>query len=162
MIIMNVEYTNKEEAGKRILNICNQMLNADPLDIGEYRGFKMELKFDTFTQAFQILLKNNLTYTVALGNDANGNILRIDNVIEGLDKQLVNQKNLLENINQQLQNAKEECKKQFPQEEELQKQNKRLEELNIALNLNEKNHEIIDGQDIEIEEQEQDEKINCR
>ena len=162
MIIMNVEYTNKEEAGKRILNICNQMLNADPLDIGEYRGFKMELKFDTFTQAFQILLKNNLTYTVALGNDANGNILRIDNVIEGLDKQLVNQKNLLENVNQQLQNAKEECKKQFPQEEELQKQNKRLEELNIALNLNEKNHEIIDGQDIEIEEQEQDEKINCR
>lgn len=144
MTIMNEIYTNKEEAGQKILSICNQIKDTEPRRIGEYKGFSMSLKFDSYTNKFNMQLENNMTYELSLGNDANGNITRIDNVINGLDQKLVNQQELLENTTKQLSNAKQECQKKFPQEEELQKKCERLNELNIALNLDKNDNEIIE------------------
>lgn len=162
MTIMNVIYTNKEEAGQRILNICNQIKDTEPRRIGEYKGFYMSLKFDLLTNQFNMQLENNMTYTLSLGNDANGNIVRIDNVIDGLSKRLESEKLLLENTKKQLENAKEECKREFPQEEELQRKSKKLEELNIYLNLEEKDCEVFDEQSTKFEKKDKDEKENSR
>ena len=162
MTIMNVIYTNKEEAGQRILNICNQIKDTEPRRIGEYKGFSMSLKFDLLTNQFNMQLENNMTYTLSLGNDANGNIVRIDNVIDGLSKRLESEKLLLENTKKQLENAKEECKREFPQEEELQRKSKKLEELNIYLNLEEKDCEVFDEQSTKFEKKDKDEKENSR
>ena len=118
--------------------------------------------FDKFSNLFQIQLKNKLTYTVQLGNDANGNITRIDNVINSLNKQLVVQQELLENIKKQLSNAKQECQKKFPQEEELKIKSKRLNELNITLNLDKKDYEIIGDENIEPCKSEKYPNLNCR
>lgn len=144
MTIMNEIYTNKEEAGQKILSICNQIKDTEPRRIGEYKGFSMSLKFDSYTNKFNMQLENNMTYELSLGNDANGNITRIDNVINGLDQKLVNQQELLENTTKQLSNAKQECQKKFPQEEELQKKCERLNKLNIALNLDKNDNEIVE------------------
>ena len=160
--IMGVIYKEKEKAGNVILKLCNQISNADTIQIGKYRGFEVGLNFDKFSNLFQIQLKNKLTYTVQLGNDANGNITRIDNVINSLNKQLVVQQELLENIKKQLSNAKQECQKKFPQEEELKIKSKRLNELNITLNLDKKDYEIIGDENIEPCKSEKYPNLNCR
>lgn len=160
--IMGVIYKEKEKAGNVILKLCNQISNADTIQIGKYRGFEVGLNFDKFSNLFQIQLKNKLAYTVPLGNDANGNITRIDNVINSLNKQLVVQQELLENIKKQLSNAKQECQKKFPQEEELKIKSKRLNELNITLNLDKKDYEIIGDENIEPCKSEKYPNLNCR
>ena len=143
MKIKDKFYTEKADAGQLIIDACKAMTNGDPVEIGEYKGFKMILTFDSFDRLFHLGLKNNITYDVELGSDIHGNITRIDNVLNGIDKKLDYNKTQLEDTKKQYENAKQEINKPFPQEEELKTKSKRLDELNIVLNLNQKDKEII-------------------
>lgn len=148
MIIKDITYTEKADAGQKIIDICKSMTNKEPIEIGEYRGFKMILSFDTFDRSFHLALKNNISYDVTLGSDIHGNITRIDNVLNNIESKIEYTKNQLEDTKKQFENAKQEIERPFPQEEELKQKSKRLDELNIQLNLNEKDKEIIaDGND---------------
>jgi hypothetical protein len=144
MTIQDVFYKEKAEAGQKIIDICKSMTNKEPIEIGEYRGFKMILSFDTCSREFQLELKNKLSYKTILGSDVHGNITRIDNTLGNLENKLESSKNNLEDMKKQFENAKQEISRPFPQEEELKQKSKRLDELNIELNLNEKDKEIID------------------
>ncbi|MBP3462908.1 MAG: DEAD/DEAH box helicase family protein [Clostridia bacterium] len=144
MIIKGENIIEKKDAGQKIIDICKSMTNKEPIEIGEYKGFKMILSFDTFDRTFHLDMKNKLSYNVELGSDPFGNITRIDNVLNNIENKLETTKNNLEDTKKQFENAKLETQRPFPQEEELKQKSKRLDELNIQLNLNEKDKEIID------------------
>src|SRR5574344_2153170 len=146
MKINCIVYDDKKVAGEKIIGVCKSMSNPAPISIGEYRGFKMELYFDTISKEYILNMKNNITYQVRLGNDVYGNITRIDNVLDGLEDKLKNCESMLEETNKQFENARIESKRPFPQEEELKTKSKRLDELNILLNMNQKDNEIVDGE----------------
>lgn len=149
MNIKGTDFTERKEAGEKIIEICKSMTNPEPLEIGEYKGFKIILFFDTMDRKFYASMKNNLSYKTELGSDPSGNITRIDNVLNGIETRLSGVENNLEDTKKNYESAKKEIEKPFPQEEELKTKSKRLDELNIKLNLNNKDKEIIDdGNDI--------------
>lgn len=149
MNIKGTDFTERKEAGEKIIEICKSMTNPEPLEIGEYKGFKVILSFDTMDRKFYASMKNNLSYKTELGSDPSGNITRIDNVLNGIETRLSSVENNLEDTKKNYESAKKEIEKPFPQEEELKTKSKRLDELNIKLNLNNKDKEIIDdGNDI--------------
>lgn len=155
MNIKGTNFTERKEAGEKIIEICKSMTNPEPLEIGEYKGFKIILSFDTMDRKFYASMKNNLSYKTELGSDPSGNITRIDNVLNGIDTRLSSVENNLEDTKKNYESAKKEIEKPFPQEEELKIKSKRLDELNIKLNLNNKDKEIIDdGNDISDDSQE--------
>ena len=147
MTIKETKYIEKADAGKRLLEECKGMTKPDLTPIGDYRGFKMELSFDTTTRIFQLTLKNKSSYNVELGSDIHGNITRIDNVLGTLKDILSRTESQLENQRVQYEIAKKEINRPFPQEEELKTKTKRLNELNVLLNLNKKENEIVDSRD---------------
>ena len=149
MNIKGTDFTERKEAGEKIIEICKSMTNPEPLEIGEYKGFKIILSFDTMDRKFYASMKNNLSYKTELGSDPSGNITRIDNALNGIETRLSSVENNLEDTKKNYESAKKEIEKPFPQEEELKTKSKRLDELNIKLNLNNKDKEIIDdGNDI--------------
>lgn len=155
MNIKGTIFTERKEAGEKIIEICKSMTNPEPLEIGDYKGFKIILSFDTMDRKFYASMKNNLSYKTELGSDPSGNITRIDNVLNGLETRLSSIENNLEDTKKNYESAKKEIEKPFPQEEELKTKSKRLDELNIKLNLNNKDKEIIDdGNDISDDSQE--------
>lgn len=152
MTIKGVTYTDKKQAGDKILELCKSIDKTEKQEIGSYRGFKMELDYEF--SSFHIYLKNELSHSVILGNDNLGNITRINNEIDGLSSDLEREKTELENTKIQFENAKEECKRPFKQEQELKEKSKRLDEVNVLLNMNEKDQEVIDFDDnVEVESQ---------
>ena len=138
MTIKGKRYEDKETAGKALLIICKSIQDSTQQNIGEYRGFKMLASYDSFYQMHTLFLMKNLAHKVELGNDVYGNITRLDNVINGLSKKLEVEKNLLENTLNQFENAKEEVKRPFDKEEELQEKSTRLSELNKELDIGNK------------------------
>ena len=155
MNIKGTDFTERKEAGEKIIEICKSMTNPEPLEIGEYKGFKIILSFDTMDRKFYASMKNNLSYKTELGSDPSGNITRIDNVLNGIETRLSSVENNFEDTKKNYESAKKEIEKPFPQEEELKTKSKRLDELNIKLNLNNKDKEIIDdGNDISDDSQE--------
>ena len=141
MTIDGLAYTDKEKAGNALLERCKKMTSPEPTHIGDYRGFSMELSFDTFTKVFHISLKGYLSHKVELGSDVYGNLQRIDNVLEGLNKRLeITKQNLIE-TEQEFEIAKGELQKEFPQETELQEKIKRLAEVDALLNMDKNDHE---------------------
>jgi len=152
MILKDKLYTDKEEAGKELLELCKSKETTDLEEIGEYRGMKMLLEIDRFKSGFILKLKNNISYSVTLGTDIYGNITRIDNVIADMEKELQNTKNKLENMKSQLEIAKVDSKIPFEKEDELKEKSQRLDKLNILLNLNEKTNDVIMDDEDEIEE----------
>ena len=146
MEVEGVLYTDKKAAGSAILAACHAMTSPDAIPLGTYRGFAMELFFDSFGRQYKITLKNKLHHTVALGTDIFGNILRLDNLLEGMGEQLIACREQLENTRVQLANAKIEVERPFPQEEELRTKSARLDELNILLNMDKPENEIVDGE----------------
>ena len=142
-------YTERQEAGAKILELCKSMKNPDPINIGEFRGFSMELYFDTMSRDFKINLKGSLSHVVSLGDDPSGNTIRLDNALDNLDKDLKKAKEQLEDTKQQFENAKIESKKQFPQEQELKEKSKRLNEVNKKLSIKDKAENEIDTNEIE-------------
>ena len=146
MEVEGTVYTDKKAAGSTILAACKAMTSPDPIPLGQYRGFAMELSFESFTKEFRITLKGTLTHTTGLGTDIFGNILRLDNVLGGMEERLIACREQLENVNVQLANAKQEVEKPFPQEDELKTKSARLDELNILLNMDKRESEIVEGE----------------
>ncbi len=137
---------DKKDAGDAILGLCKSMTTPDPISIGRYRGFDMELSFDTFSREYKITLIHQLRHTVTLGTDTFGNIQRLDNALGAFEERMAACVEQLENTHVQLENAKVEIQKPFPQEEELKTKTERLNELNALLNLDKKENEIVDGE----------------
>ena len=146
MEVEGVLYTDKKAAGSAILAACHAMTSPDAVPLGKYRGFDMSLHFDSMSREYKITLKGTLHHPVALGTDIFGNILRLDNCLEGMEERLVTCREQLENVRTQLANAKVEVERPFPQEEELRTKSARLDELNILLNMDKPENEIVDGE----------------
>ncbi len=149
MIIQGKTYIDRMEAGNKILEICKGMTNPEPIELGEYKGFKTSIEFDKIGRTFNFILKNKLSYEVGLGTDPSGNITRIDNELKDIEDTLKSTIDSLEDTKVQFENAKEEAKRPFKQEQELKEKSKRLDELNIKLNMNDKEKEVIDFSDNE-------------
>lgn len=158
MIINGVTYTEKAKAGQAILDMCANKKNADLEHIGKYRGFNLELEYYRGNSEFILVISNEYKYYISLGSDVYGNIQRIDNCLDKIAEELVPTKSQLENEKIQLKNAEIEAQKEFPQELELQEKQKRLDELNIKLNLNEKDKELFDDDIEEYRNKEKSEK----
>ena len=146
MMVSGVSYSEKAEAGQAIINTCKSMNSPDTIPLGEYRGFQMELYFDTVQRNYVVKLKGETSRDVPLGDDAHGNIVRIDNGIERFGEALADTKNSLENTEKQFETAKQEIEKPFAKEEELRAKTARLDELNILLNMDKKENEIVGGE----------------
>ena len=146
MMVSGVSYSEKAEAGQAIINTCKSMNSPDAIPLGEYRGFQMELYFDTVQRNYVVKLKGETSRDVPLGDDSHGNIVRIDNGIERFEEALADTKNSLENTEKQFETAKQEIEKPFAKEEELRAKNDRLDELNILLNMDKKENEIVGGE----------------
>ena len=146
MMVSGVSYSEKVEAGQAIINACKSMNSPDAIPLGEYRGFQMELYFDTVQRNYVVKLKGETSRDVPLGDDSHGNIVRIDNGIERFEEALADTKNSLENTEKQFETAKQEIEKPFAKEEELKAKTARLDELNILLNMDKKENEIVGGE----------------
>ena len=143
MKINGITYTEKQEAGKKLLESIQDLKSMETREIGEYRGFTMEMSFDSITRNIRLKLKNKFSYSIDLGTDVNGNITRINNCLENIAKDIPHERDLLDNTYFQLENAKQESQKEFPKEQELQEKLRKLEEINAELKINENEHEML-------------------
>ena len=146
MEVKGVFYSEKADAGKAIIEACKQMNSPDPIPLGKYRGFETELLFNTAERNYEVRLKGATSRNVPLGDDAHGNIIRLDNGIDRFAESLSLAENDLENTKNQLETAKKEVQKPFIQEEELRTKLARLDELNILLNMDKRDNEIVGGE----------------
>lgn len=156
MILKDKPYNTKESAGKEILEICQKKETATPELIGEYRGLKMLLGIDGLRKGFILHLQGKESYTLDLGADIRGNITRIENAIDGIGKELEIVTKKLEDTQKQFDNAKEAVKAPFNKEEELKQLTKELDEINLSLNLDEKDKEILDDEEQEEQVEKED------
>lgn len=144
-------FTEKTDAGKTIIEACRNLKGDGPVPLGEYRGFSMELCFNAFSKEFEVILKGTLSHKVTLGEDARGNLIRMDNALYGLSGRLERVQNELMNLENQQNAAREELQKPFPQERELAEKSARLAELDAALNMDDSHPEaehISDEQEL--------------
>jgi N12 class adenine-specific DNA methylase/adenine-specific DNA methylase len=141
MTIRGVTYDEKKTAGERLVLACSELPNAEEKVIGSYRGFELSLRFDAFRTEYQALLKGQRKYTVPLGTDPLGNIIRLDNSLNNFPERITAAENELDTLHQQQAAAQIEVEKPFPQEEELAEKSARLAELNAQLDVDEKSHE---------------------
>lgn len=138
MEIKGVMYPDKEKAGKALLKLCKEKKSSEKELIGNYRGMKMELSYDRFSNVYQISLGNRMKHWVNLGEDLYGNITRIDNALEGIDKKMNDSQEKLENVRSQLELAKVEVEKPFVSGQDLKVKQQRLTELESILNMTDK------------------------
>ena len=143
--VKGVSYSEKAEGGQKIIDACKEMTSPDPVPLGKYRGFELELSFDTFEKAYQVKIKGSLSRSVSLGTDAIGNITRIDNAIEKIPERLEAKSRELSTLEQQFATAKAEVEKPFDKEEELTEKTNRLNVLNGLLNVDKRENELVDG-----------------
>ena len=143
--VKGVSYSEKAEGGQKIIDACKEMTSPDPIPLGKYRGFDLELSFDTFEKAYQVKIKGCLSRSVSLGTDAIGNITRIDNAIEKIPERLEAKSRELSTLEQQFVTAKAEVEKPFDKEEELTEKTNRLNVLNGLLNVDKRENELVDG-----------------
>ena len=158
MIINQILYTDKQDAGKKLLDCIQELKSMETKEIGEYRGFKMEISFDSFTKNIKLKLKNKFSYSIDLGTDSNGNITRINNCLENIAKDIPLETEILDNIHLQLENAKIEEQKEFPKEQELKEKLKKLDEINAELKINDNEHEMIGDEQEEKEDKNKEKK----
>ena len=143
MVLGGVIYTERENAGKAIIEACTHMNGAETVSIGSYRGFSMLLSYDGAANEFRMVLKGKLFHTAVLGADAGGNVTRIDNALEKITEHLANARSQLAHTTEQLENARTEMTAPFPKEAELAEKTRRLNELNVLLNLNEQDRPVM-------------------
>lgn len=151
MMIQNTIYSDKQSAGKAIIEVCKAMTSPDPVMIGSYRGLAIDLNYNTFSKEFVITLKGSMYHSVALGTDIHGNITRLDNKIAQFGDNLERCCEKLEHTKAQLDIAKAEMAKEFPREKELAEKTARLGELNALLDLDKKEKIVMDCEAEEIE-----------
>ena len=163
MEVNGVSYSEKADAGKAIIEACKAMTSPDPIPLGRYRGFELELSFNTFERLYDVKIKGEASRTIALGDDIHGNLTRIDNAIERIPDVLKAKQDDLENTEKQFETAKTEVEKPFSKEEELKTKTARLDELNILLNLDKRENELADDEPDEGDESpERKEKVQER
>ena len=138
MTVKNDNLTDKDNAGAALLEAFKDVRGMEPVPIGTYRGFQMSLTLEDFGKDYVLTLKGQMTYRVTLGKDARGNLTRIDNVLNAMPDRLQNVRNTLDATTAQMEAAKAELGKPFPQEEELRVKSARLAELNAELNIDER------------------------
>jgi N12 class adenine-specific DNA methylase len=155
MVINDRHYSEKKTAGTAILHACQSMTSPEAVPLGNYRGFAMDLSFDTFNKEYRVTLKGAISHTVPLGSDIFGNITRIDNIMDALPAKLDSCKELLLAARTQMENAKIEVSRPFPQEAELAEKTARLSEVNIKLNLDKRENEIVDEEPDESDQENQ-------
>lgn len=146
MVIDGYSYTEKAEAGQVIIEACKAKTTSEPMPLGEYRGFKMELEFDTFERAYAVKLKGHFTHSITLGTDIYGNITRIDNAVDNIEARLHKAEEQLENTKAQFETAKVELEKPFAQEDELKQKMSRLTELNALLDMDKGDTPVVGGE----------------
>ena len=152
MVVEDIPYDEKKGAGSAILEACKAMTSPDPKPIGSYRGFTMELTFDSFSKEYVLTLVGSLRHSTPLGADIFGNITRLDNLIASFPERLSACEERLADTKTQLENAKTEVERPFPQEQELSDKTARLAELNALLDMDHTENEIVEGEP---------EKIDC-
>ena len=138
MTVKNDNLTDKDNAGAALLEAFKDVRGMEPVPIGTYRGFQMSLTLEDFGKDYVLTLKGQMTHRVTLGKDARGNLTRIDNVLNAMPDRLQNVRNTLDATTAQMDAAKAELGKPFPQEEELRVKSARLAELNAELNIDER------------------------
>ena len=141
MTIKGVTYDKKKTAGERLILTCSELPDTEEHVIGHYRGFELSLEYVPHLKEYEASLKGKLKYTVRLGTDPQGNIIRLDNALSAFSERISAAENELENLKQQQAAAQVEAEKPFPQEEELAEKSARLIELNAQLDMDEKHHQ---------------------
>ena len=149
MVIQGETFTEKKAAGSALLEECHNMKSPDPVPLGQYRGFAMELYFETASKEFRLTLSHTLRHTVSLGTDIHGIIQRIDKVLDALEARMQGQQEALKHVESQLETAKEEAQRPFPQEDELKEKQARLDQLNIELNMDQRDNDLVDDDRID-------------
>ena len=138
MELLGKHYTEKADAGEMILAACKEVKSTEPVSLGTYRGFNMELSFDSFRHEFDVVLKGAMSHRVPLGTDARGNITRLDNALAAVPDRLEKAREQLTNLQNQQEATRAELGKPFPQEAELAQKSARLAELDAELNMDDK------------------------
>ena len=156
MELKGTVYSDKKAAGTELLSICACKVNADRESIGSYKGLRLDLEFDKFSRTFALGMEGKQRYKVELGSDVFGNIQRMDNFLEALPVRENNCKQKLEELEKQLETAKVEVKKEFEKEDELAEKSKRLEELNVLLNEDNKKNDTQEVSTEKIEKKNQE------
>jgi hypothetical protein len=146
MTIGGILYAEKSDAGKAIIEACKAMSSPDPVPLGSYRGFDMRLSFDAYAKEYRVTLQGVISHDVKLGTDIHGNITRLDNVLENFGDSLRRLESNLISTRQQLETAKGEVDRPFPQEAEFQEKSARLSEVNSLLNMDEKDNQVFEAE----------------
>ena len=144
MEIMGTHYSEKEAAGKAVINACTTLQGSDSVPLGQYRGFSMSLQYDAAHTDYKLTMKGVMSHTISLGADIFGNITRMDNLVDGMAKELERYRTALQDTHTQLANAKAEMETPFAKEAELAEKSARLKELNILLNMDQKDTALLD------------------
>lgn len=158
MAISGTVYVKRSEAAKAFWKTCRAAPSDIPMQVGSWRGFALEVQFEPFTREMQATLVGAERHSVTLGSDPGGNLTRLENRLESLSEDLCKLEMQLTDTQNQIENAKEEVQRPFPQEEELHAKEARLAELNALLNLDEKVKVILDETETE---EKQTEKAHC-
>ena len=144
MEIKGIHYSEKEAAGRAVINACTELQGSDPVPLGQYRGFSMSLQYIAANTDYKLTMKGAMSHTISLGADIFGNITRMDNLVDGLAKELDGYRTVLQDTQTQLANAKAEMETPFAKEAELVEKSVRLKELNILLNMDQKDKALLD------------------
>ncbi|MEY8313181.1 hypothetical protein AALA61_14650 [Oscillospiraceae bacterium 42-9] len=144
IVIDGKTITDKETAGKAILDICTKMTGSDAVALGEYRGFSLVVAYDGISNEYRMTMRGTLTHSVTLGADVFGNITRMDNMLDSLATKQAVVRDDLADTEKQLANAREEMDAPFAKEDELAQKSARLKQLNILLNMDQKDRSVID------------------
>ena len=144
MEVMGTHYSEKEAAGKAVIRACTELQGSDAISLGQYRGFSMSLQYDAAHTDYRLTMKGTMSHTISLGADIFGNITRMDNLVDGLAKELAEYQAALQDTRTQLENAKAEMETPFAKEAELAEKSARLKELNILLNMDQKDKNLLD------------------
>jgi hypothetical protein len=146
MNINGTTYTEKADAGERLLAVCKETTATQPVPIGSYRGFRMEIYYDAFYTEYRLNHCGKLKHQVPLGSDVHGNLTRIENELSKIPAKLDATRTKRTETTVQLDNAKVEIQKSFPYEDELNTKSERLNKLNIELNLDKKEPAALDAE----------------
>lgn len=150
--VKGVFYSEKAEGGQKIIDACQQMSSPDPVRLGTYRGFDLELSFNTMERTYEVKIRGAASRIISLGTDPAGNITRIDNAVEKISERLEAIKAELDGLEKQFEIAKVEVKKPFAKEQELKEKTDRLNVLNGLLNVDKRDNELADDEPGEVEE----------
>ena len=142
MAIKGKRIADKEAAGKMLLEACR--LSPHDMELGEYRGMKMTVDYDSYRQEVKLILRGEMSHTVTMGTDVYGNLTRIENALANMPQKLEKAEERIAELERQTEQARAELGKPFAQEKALEAKAARLAELNAALNIDEKRKEPME------------------